>query len=255
LSTDVPEFKLWRMPTSLCIALLSSPPMTDDHAALLHDLEKQGWALADHLLPAGLATQLGLASRLAWRKGLFKPAHIGTPGQPLRAPGIRGDTIHWLEQDSIAPGWAAFQSWAADLQQQLNRYFFIGLRRAEFHFARYDRGHGYRKHMDQHRGQPHRRISLVLYLNRHWTDTDGGQLCLYAPSDPSQEIIRIQPRFGRIVIFRSDLIPHAVLPANRQRWSLTGWFRSDDALLGSYPVTAASNDSPFPGSTPSGAAA
>jgi len=229
--------------------------MTDDHADLLHDLETQGWALADDLLPAALTMRLSLASRQAWRQGLFKPAQIGAPGQPLLAPGIRGDEIHWLERDSTAPGWAEFQFWAAGLQQQLNRCFFIGLRRAEFHFARYDSGHGYKKHMDQHRGQPHRRISLVLYLNRRWTDTNGGELCLYAPTDHKQEIKRIQPRFGRIVVFRSDLIPHAVLPASRQRWSLTGWFRSDEALLGNYPVAPASNDSPFPGSTPSGAAA
>src|SRR3546814_5029992 len=36
---------------------------------------------------------------------------------------------------------------------------------------------------------------------------------------------------GRLVVFRSDLIPHEVMPCSQPRWSLTGWFRSD-AILG-----------------------
>ena len=229
--------------------------MPDRHTALFQDLENDGWAVADDLLPPSLVTELSIASRLAWRQRLFQPAHVGSPGRPLQLPQIRGDTIHWLEQDSRVSGWPAFQAWAMQLQQALNRHFFIGLRRFEFHFARYDAGQGYRKHMDQHRGQPHRRISLVLYLNRRWENTDGGELCLYSPVERSLEIGRVLPRFGRIVLFRSDLIPHAVLPAVRQRWSLTGWFRSDGVLLNGYTAEPAANDMPFPGSTPSGAAA
>jgi SM-20-related protein len=31
------------------------------------------------------------------------------------------------------------------------------------------------------------------------------------------------PEAGRLVCFRSDLIEHEVLPATRERYSLTGW--------------------------------
>jgi len=36
---------------------------------------------------------------------------------------------------------------------------------------------------------------------------------------------------ARLVIFRSDLIPHEVLPCRQARWSLTGWLRSDEPPL------------------------
>src|SRR5690606_27096523 len=114
---------------------------------------------------------------------------------------------------------------------QLNHDFFLGLHRAEFHFARYDSGNGYARHMDQHRGQPHRRITLILYLTPGWREGDGGELCIYEPEAPDRERQRVEPRQGRLVLFRSELFPHAVLPARKPRWSLTGWFRNDQELL------------------------
>ncbi len=228
--------------------------MPNDLEALFQDLETHGWAVKDQLLPGQVVMQLYLASRYAWRQGGFHDAHIGPAGQATRNPSIRGDAIHWLDQDS-AGQCQGFQTWAADLQQRLNRHFFLGLRRSEFHFARYDQGQGYAQHIDQHRGQPHRKISLVLYLNRTWAQSDGGQLCLYSPNDHTREIYRVLPQFGRIVLFRSDLMPHAVMPCKRPRWSLTGWFRNDELLIDNIVATPAANDDPFPGATPSGAAA
>jgi SM-20-related protein len=37
--------------------------------------------------------------------------------------------------------------------------------------------------------------------------------------------IKINPEAGRIVFFESDKIEHEVLPANRQRMSVTGWLK------------------------------
>ncbi|HAJ18613.1 MAG TPA: hypothetical protein DCL95_00870 [Rhodospirillaceae bacterium] len=41
---------------------------------------------------------------------------------------------------------------------------------------------------------------------------------------------RLIPAPGRLVVFRSDLVWHEVLPGRKPRWSLTGWLR-DDFLL------------------------
>ena len=81
--------------------------------------------------------------------------------------------------------------------------------------------------MDQHRDQPHRKLSLVLYLNPQWDTAGQGELCLYDPQDGNRELARILPQPGRLVLFRSDLFPHEVLPCTQARWSLTGWFRTD----------------------------
>jgi SM-20-related protein len=116
----------------------------------------------------------------------------------------------------------------AQFREVLNERFDMGLRSQEFHFARYDAGAGYRKHIDQHRGSDHRKVSIVLYLNADWDDADGGELCLYDPYHPDAEIGRFPPMGGRLAVFVSGVMPHEVLPARAVRWSLTGWLRTDD---------------------------
>ncbi|MCQ9617086.1 2OG-Fe(II) oxygenase [Paenalcaligenes niemegkensis] len=158
---------------------------------------------------------------------------LSTCSRGLRAqPSCRrqhpGDAISWLDNSDPASSASEFLEWARKLRLELNAAFYTGLKSEEFHFARYAVGQGYTTHMDQHRGNPHRRISLVLYLNRNWGPEDGGELCLYSPDDPSLEIHRILPQPGRLVLFRSDVFPHAVLPANKPRLSLSGWFRTDE---------------------------
>ncbi|HCN73582.1 MAG TPA: hypothetical protein DIS96_18500, partial [Pusillimonas sp.] len=71
----------------------------------------------------------------------------------------------------------------------------------------------------------------TLTLNESWTTEDGGELCLYeSEQSPRENATRITPAPGRLVIFRSDLVWHEVLPGQKPRWSLTGWLR-DDYLL------------------------
>jgi SM-20-related protein len=60
---------------------------------------------------------------------------------------------------------------------------------------------------------------VICYLNENWTEDDGGQLRVYFP-DQSKDFF---PIAGRLVCFRSDLLEHEVLPATRERLSLTGW--------------------------------
>jgi SM-20-related protein len=49
---------------------------------------------------------------------------------------------------------------------------------------------------------------------------------MYLPGPDGQETSHdILPLGGRLVLFLSDLIEHEVLPARRERYSITGWFR------------------------------
>jgi SM-20-related protein len=191
---------------------------------LFKSLETQGWACADDLLPANLVSALTEKCQKSWQEGLFREAHIGRGTEKSRHSEIRGDSILWLDSSPAALG---FLEWAAQFRRELNQRYFLGLQSEEFHFARYPVGKGYQKHMDQHRGQSQRKISLVLYLNPQWSENDGGELVLYSPEDEKQMTKKILPRWGRLVVFRSDLIPHEVLPCIQIRWSLTGWFRTD----------------------------
>ncbi len=203
-----------------------------EYDALFRDLAEQGFSCRDGVLPPDLIHDLYEEGLRAWQAGDFSEARVGPPQQQRRIPSIRGDSIRWLDdrrgeagQEQTAQ--SRFLDWSETLRQALNQHFFLGLQRSEFHFAHYAPGAGYGRHMDQHRGQPHRRITLILYLTPERSPEDGGELCLFHPEDPDREWLRVEPERGRLVLFRSELLPHSVLPARRPRWSLTGWFRND----------------------------
>ena len=205
--------------------------MDREFDALFRDLTEQGFGIQDDLLPDQLLTDLYMSALRSHEQGLFHHARVGPAQRPQHLPSVRGDTIYWLDQDNGDPAQDQCLQWADELRLRLNREFFLGLQRSELHFAHYAPGQGYARHMDQHRGQPHRRITLIVYLTPERQPQDGGELCIYYPDDPEREWLRIAPERGRVVLFRSDLIPHAVLPAKAPRWSLSGWFRDDASGL------------------------
>ncbi len=212
--------------------------------ALFRQLAEQGFTMMDGQLPADLIDDLYKEGLQAWQSGAFDEARVGPAQQLRRVPAIRGDSIHWIDAGRGMAAQKRFLEWSEDLRQALNEYFYLGLQRSEFHYARYGSGQGYARHMDQHRGQPHRRITLILYLTPDRQPGDGGELCLYHPEAPEREWQRIAPERGRLVLFRSELLPHAVLPAHRPRWSLTGWFRNDQLLSRCLPNQASARFQP-----------
>jgi Rps23 Pro-64 3,4-dihydroxylase Tpa1-like proline 4-hydroxylase len=55
-----------------------------------------------------------------------------------------------------------------------------------------------------HRLGLYRRINILVYLNPGWEDADGGCLELFDESDVHHPALTIVPRWGTMVIFRSD---------------------------------------------------
>jgi SM-20-related protein len=195
--------------------------------SLFHSLEEQGWATSDQLFPNELIERLAAEAETLWSADQFHAARIGRGSQTALHNDIRGDSICWLNQQSQPPedfpGIDSFFQFAESFRCSLNERYFLGLNSAEFHFARYPAGQGYARHLDQHAGTRARKISFILYLNSAWQEKDGGQLVI----ETAERNIHILPSFGRVVLFRSDLIPHEVLPCFQTRWSLTGWFRTE----------------------------
>ena len=58
-----------------------------------------------------------------------------------------------------------------------------------------------------------RRLTIGVYLSEHWEAQDGGELVLMPFLRPSVYVV---PKFVTVVLFRSDLVLHRVLPVNRQ---------------------------------------
>jgi SM-20-related protein len=113
------------------------------------------------------------------------------------------------------------------LQQAINRQFFLGLFDFECHFARYQPGDYYQKHFDAFKGRSNRVLTTVSYLNDNST---GGELCIYDEQD--QLLKKVLPAAGSLVLFESERFAHEVLPARQDRYSIAGWFRCNNSLNG-----------------------
>jgi SM-20-related protein len=196
-------------------------------------LVEQGYWVMDDALPKALLDQL-LMHFNQLQGDEFKVAGIGRQTDFQVQETIRSDKIHWI-QPSVEIT-AGFLQWMDSLRVGINRRLFMGLFDYESHFAHYPVGAFYKKHMDAFRGNPqqgqsNRVLSTVLYLNDAWQPSDGGELLLYAEDDDNKIIETLSPEFGRLVIFLSEKFPHEVLPAKRERKSIAGWFRVNEAAI------------------------
>jgi SM-20-related protein len=149
----------------------------------------------------------------------FHAAAVGRGVEQQRNRLVRRDRIHWMDERD--PALAPWRAWTESLRVHLNRRLFLGLFSFESHLAHYRPGDFYRTHVDAFRGEANRVISLVCYLNENWQEGDGGELVLYTDPGP----LTVRPTFRTVVLFLSEEIPHEVKPAQRDRYSVTGWFR------------------------------
>ena len=155
--------------------------------------------------------------------GFFHAAHIGRGQHQARHSQIRGDSICWLEAD-FALG-HVYLTMMEQLRQQLNQDFYLGLRSFEGHYAHYQIGSVYQRHVDRHQDNNARVVSAVCYLNQDWPIEAGGELKLY--DNNNQLLLTLPPIGGTLVLFMSADMPHEVLAAHRSRYSIAGWFRQD----------------------------
>ncbi|MFZ3442918.1 2OG-Fe(II) oxygenase [Vibrio harveyi] len=152
----------------------------------------------------------------------WKKARIGRNDDVTRIETIRSDKIQWLKRDMGAPV-ASFLDKMEEIRLEANRHFFLGLFEYEAHFAKYEKGDFYQKHLDCFKGNENRRLTTVFYMNESWSEEDAGELVVYDLND--NKIAIIPPRSGRLFVFLSEQFPHEVLPTNAERFSIAGWFR------------------------------
>ena len=188
---------------------------------LLDGLAEQGWAIATNALPADLTLELAQECRARANQGALQPAGVGRGSAHGVQEGVRGDHIQWLEPGQCAAG-DRYLGMLDDLRGQLNQALYLGLEDYEGHFALYPPGTFYQKHLDRFRDDDRRAVSAVFYLNSDWLPEQGGALRLYLAAGRELDVL---PEAGTLVLFLSADLPHEVLPATRERLSLTGWLR------------------------------
>jgi SM-20-related protein len=187
-------------------------------------LTLDGIAVRDEFLAPSIIRTLRDSAHLRRERGDFHAAHIGGNAGVQRREEIRGDFTCWI----IPPLLPAEQTLLDELESlrlELNRESTLGLFELELHYAWYPPGAGYERHVDQPRGRGHRQVSLVLYLNEGWTPAAGGELRIFDAAGGHRDI---EPVAGRLACFLTPGREHAVLPARRDRLSISGWFRARD---------------------------
>lgn len=189
------------------------------------ELAEVGWSVTEQFLLPPLITALADELQSRWDDGAFRAAGVGVGEQLHIRPDIRRDRVHWLEEtaqtDAELPYFTALES----LRLAINQHLYMGLFGFEGHMTVYPPGSFYRKHLDQFNAVAHRKVSTILYLNQAWQPEDGGQLRIYIDESGEGEYRDILPLSGTLVTFLSDRFYHEVLPTQRERMSITGWFK------------------------------
>ncbi len=195
--------------------------------SIADNLAEHGFAIADQFLSQKEVNDI--LSLPEFKNGLehFKKAGIGKNHGLQINEAIRGDYIQWLDKQTSPEPTRIYLNRLSDLVQHLNQALYLSLKDFEVHMTVYPIGSYYKRHLDQFRHDDHRKLSVICYLNENWTAAHGGQLKMHLKNE-SPEIL---PIAGRLVCFRSDQIEHEVLPATRERLSLTGWILDQLAEL------------------------
>ncbi len=171
----------------------------------------------DHDLVAGLRQNL----QTLYETGKMLPAGIGRHFSFQKNLKVRGDLISWIEKDSDNIYEKQFNNRITEFVHYLNQTCYTGINDFEFHYAYYEQGSFYKRHLDQFKVDHGRKFSLVTYLNEDWQKTDGGKLSLYM----TDQEISVLPYGGRSVFFKSDEVEHEVHSALRPHISIAGWLK------------------------------
>lgn len=191
-----------------------------DKEILINALIEQGWIAIPKFFEESFCN--GLLSEMSSNE--LKLASIGKGQQQQRNEEIRTDSIVWLEEDHCLPKQKEFFKQMNEIKNWVNQSLFLGIKRYECHYAHYKAGGFYKKHLDQHQYSSARVLSTVTYLS---TPSEGGQLVIYNRDNPDEKQATIPAEAGTFVCFLSNQIYHEVLTTEDDRYSLTGWFRTD----------------------------
>ncbi|MCB1063246.1 MAG: 2OG-Fe(II) oxygenase [Verrucomicrobiae bacterium] len=200
---------------------------SSDFSALANQLAEHGYAVVPSFLQQGVGESLVDEIARLWDDGEYRRAAVGRGHERKVRSEIRSDHVHWLDPIDLTPPQRGYWEQMERMREALNRDLFLGLFDFEAHLACFQPGAHYQAHLDQHRETRARVVSAVVYLNERWAPEDGGHLRLYIDRNlgTAGPWIDIIPEFGKLVIFLSADFWHEVLPARRERHSLTGWFR------------------------------
>lgn len=193
---------------------------------IIDDLIKQHYAVADDFFSFSLIEKLNAELTFLYQNNELKKAAIGKHFDEHIITEIRGDYIQWIDESKATNSEKAFFDTINQFVDYLNMTCFMGIMHKEFHYAVYPKDRFYKRHLDTFENDQRRKLSMVLYLNMHWSEDNGGELLIYTIKNNVEKTISILPQFGRLVIFESSVLEHEVKPVLKgERLSITGWLK------------------------------
>ncbi len=196
-------------------------PVEKEFEVLINSFINDKVGIADHFLSDNLAGHLRDNLKNLLQKNQLVKAGTGNNTKLSFDDSIRSDSIYWLDRDHGNEYENDFLDQMDDFIKYLNRSCFAGITGCEFHYAMYEIGSFYKKHLDQFKDNASRKYSMICYLNEDWVKADGGDLMIYQSYNDK----KISPNNGKCVLFKSSELQHEVLVTNRQRMSVTGWLK------------------------------
>jgi SM-20-related protein len=187
------------------------------------NLYKNGYAFVKNFLDDIIVQGLLDTIKTIDTDNNLQKAKIGRGRGHLLSTEIRNDKTHWIEGSNDYE--QHFLDYLNEIRLALNKNLTLGLFDVEAHYAIYEQGGFYRRHLDSFQGKKNRIVSLVVYLNKSWQISDGGLLNLYHNQQQEYPFASIIPHYNHAVFFLSEQIPHEVTLSHKNRISIACWFR------------------------------
>lgn len=233
----------WKVHKMICTALKEVPNLllktSELDSAKLADyvnseLNTNGFCILNDFLPEDTASNILSEVKALDGSGIFKDGQLSggltssEDDEKYSEKKIRGDRIKWIEGSE--PNVASIKELMTHVDNlvvkcsgvascTLGRYDIQG--RTKAMVACYPGNQtGYIRHIDNP-DEDGRCLTSILYLNKGWTDSDGGKLRIYKTACKYD----VEPLFNRLLLFWSDVrTPHEVLPSNAIRYAITMWY-------------------------------
>lgn len=177
--------------------------------------------IADAFLNTTLAAHLTENLNALYLNQRLLTAGIGNQAITVKNTLVRNDKIYWLDRQHNDVHENSFFELMDDFVRYLNMTCYTGITGYEFHYALYEKGSFYKKHLDQFQNNKSRAYSMIIYLNVGWQEQDGGELCIYH----DDYVQTVAPRNGKCVFFKSSELEHEVMLTHQPRLSITGWLK------------------------------
>ena len=196
--------------------------MDDKFEELIGTYIQNRIGISNHFITKELAVSLQKNLLSLDEEDKMKTAGIGNLFVKDRNQDKRGDKIFWIDNQSDELSERAFLNQINLFIEHLNDTCYTGINAYEFHYALYETGSYYRKHVDQFQNNNDRKFSMIHYLNADWKEEEGGELLIYHENKTD----KILPEIQKAVFFRSEDCEHEVSRSTRPRMSISGWLKS-----------------------------